>query len=53
MVMVVVMVMGDGRRRSVLRRGEDGAAQRDPREEGDEFLVVHDALPFRLCLTWS
>jgi hypothetical protein len=50
MVMVVVM-MGHLRHRSELRRGEDGAAQRDPCDEGDEFLVVHNALPFRLCLT--
>ena len=51
MVVMMVVVAGDVRRRSVFRRGEDGAAQRDPREEGDEFLVVHNALPFRLCLT--
>jgi hypothetical protein len=51
MVMVVVMVMGDGRRVSEFRRGEDAAAKREPCDEGDDFLVVHNALPFRLCLT--
>ena len=48
MVMVVVVMMGYVRHRSELRRGEDAAAQREPRDEGNEFLVVHNALPFRL-----
>jgi hypothetical protein len=48
MVMVVVVMMGRLRHRSELRRGEDAAAQREPRDEGNEFLVVHNALPFRL-----
>jgi len=51
MAMVVVMVVGHVRRQAVFRRGEDAAAQREPHDEGDEFLVVHNALPFRLCLT--
>ena len=53
MAMVVVMVVGHVRRQAVFRRGEDAAAQREPHDEGDEFLVVHNALPFRLCLTPS
>ena len=48
MVMVVVMMVGHVRHRPELRRGEDAAAQREPRDEGYEFLVVHNALPFRL-----
>ena len=48
MVMVVVVMMSHVRHRPELRRGEDAAAQREPRDEGDEFLVVHNALPFRL-----
>ena len=48
MVMVVVVMVGHVRHRSELRRGEDAAAQREPRDEGNEFLVVHNALPFRL-----
>jgi len=47
-MVVMVVEMGDIRSRSVFRRGEDAAAQREPCDEGDEFLVVHNALPFRL-----
>jgi hypothetical protein len=47
-MVVVVMMMGHVRHRPELRRGEDAAAQREPRDEGNEFLVVHNALPFRL-----
>lgn len=48
MVVMVVVVVGDIRCRTVFRRGENRAAQREPRDEGNEFLVVHNALPFRL-----
>ena len=47
-MVVMVVVVSHVRHRSELRRGEDAAAQREPRDEGDEFLVVHNALPFRL-----
>jgi hypothetical protein len=46
-MVMMVMVVGDVWRRTVFRRGEDAAAQREPRDEGDDFLVVHNALPFR------
>jgi hypothetical protein len=51
MVVVMMVMMGHVRRQAIFRRGDDAAAQREPHDEGDEFLVVHNALPFRLCVT--
>ena len=50
-MVVMVVVVSHVRHRSELRRGEDAAAQNKPRDQGDDFLVVHNALPFRQCLT--